>query len=155
MPVRKSKQVSTQLPASGFVRLSQVLAVLPIGKSSWWLGVKEGRYPKPVKLSERTTAWCVEDIRHLIERVSNAKTETQTMPVTLEDFTDVTNCSECGFISCICPIKKNHKTGCRFRRAAICAVPIECDHGRDVCPICDPCTCDAPAILEITLAGRS
>ena len=34
-----------------------------------------------------------------------------------------------------------HVEGCRRRKAATCAIPIECDHGFDVCPVCDPCTC--------------
>ena len=37
------------LPDEGFVRLPQILQVLPIGKTSWWEGVKKGRYPTPVK----------------------------------------------------------------------------------------------------------
>jgi prophage regulatory protein len=59
------------LPASGFVRLSSILAPngpIPVSRSTWWLGVKEGRYPPPVKLGPRITAWRVEDIRALIER---------------------------------------------------------------------------------------
>lgn len=50
-------------------------------------------------------------------------------------------CSTCGHFACVCGIRKKHAEGCRFRTAATCAVPIECDHGRDVCPVCDPCTC--------------
>jgi predicted DNA-binding transcriptional regulator AlpA len=60
------------LPQSGFVRLSAILAPrgpLPVGKSTWWQGVKNGRFPKPVKLGPKTTAWRVEDIRALIERL--------------------------------------------------------------------------------------
>lgn len=60
------------LPESGFVRLSAILAPrgpIPVGKSSWWQGVKDGRFPKPVKLGPKTTAWRVEDIRALIERL--------------------------------------------------------------------------------------
>ena len=30
---------------------------------------------------------------------------------------------------------------CKFRFSSLCAVPIECEHGYDVCPKCDPCTC--------------
>lgn len=66
-----------KLPESGYLRLSQIIGnkktnpptppIIPIGKSSWWAGVKSGRYPKPVKLGPRTTAWRVEDIRHLIK----------------------------------------------------------------------------------------
>lgn len=54
------------LPETGFVRLPEVLKVFPVSKSTWWAGVKEGRYPKPVKLGPKMTAWRVEDIRELI-----------------------------------------------------------------------------------------
>ena len=58
------------LPETGFVRLKQILAPagpIPVSKSTWWAGVKEGRYPQPVKIARRITAWRVEDIRKLIE----------------------------------------------------------------------------------------
>lgn len=58
------------LPTTGFVRLPQILAVLPYSKSTWWNGVKEGRFPKPVKLGPRTTAWKVEDILRLIQALA-------------------------------------------------------------------------------------
>jgi prophage regulatory protein len=62
-------------PETGLVRLSQILgdkkkgipAIIPVSKSSWWNGVKSGRYPKPIKLGERTTCWNVLDIRKLID----------------------------------------------------------------------------------------
>ncbi len=56
-----------ELPTTGFVRLTTVLTLFPVGKSSWWQGVREGRYPKPVKLGPRTTAWRASDIRMLLE----------------------------------------------------------------------------------------
>jgi predicted DNA-binding transcriptional regulator AlpA len=55
------------LPETGFVRLPVVLSVYPVSKSTWWAGVKSGRYPAGVKLSEKTTAWDVTKIRQLIE----------------------------------------------------------------------------------------
>jgi len=54
------------LPETGFVRLPEVLKVFPVSKSSWWAGVREGRYPKPVKLGPKITAWRVADIHDLI-----------------------------------------------------------------------------------------
>ena len=57
------------LPETGFVRLSTILKLIPVGKTTWWAEVKSGRYPKPVKLSKRTTAWRAEDIRVLIEKM--------------------------------------------------------------------------------------
>lgn len=60
------------LPPTGFLRAKQIHAphgLIPISPASWWLGVKQGIYPKPVKLGPNTTAWRVEDIRALIERL--------------------------------------------------------------------------------------
>ena len=60
------------LPETGFIRLKNLVGPgkpIPISKSSWWAGIAAGRYPKPVKLGPRTTAWRVEDIRALIEVV--------------------------------------------------------------------------------------
>lgn len=65
-PQRASADVAA-LPREGFVRLPTILAVYPVGKSSWWEGVKSGKYPKPVKLGPNTTAWRAEQIRQLIE----------------------------------------------------------------------------------------
>lgn len=69
------------LPETGFLRLNQIIgnpksvppipAVIPVSKSTWWEGVKSGRYPQPVRtLGRRITAWRVEDIRALIIRTS-------------------------------------------------------------------------------------
>ena len=58
------------LPETGFVRLVSIVAPngpIPVSKSTWWAGVKSGRYPKPVKLGPRITAWRAEDIRALIK----------------------------------------------------------------------------------------
>jgi predicted DNA-binding transcriptional regulator AlpA len=66
------------LPETGYVRLSQIIGkpkadppippILPLSASTWWAGVKSGRYPRPVKLGPRITVWRVEDIRALISR---------------------------------------------------------------------------------------
>ena len=58
---------NNQLPETGFLRLPQVLKVIPISKSTWWLGVQNGRFPKPTKLGRKISAWRVEEIRQLIE----------------------------------------------------------------------------------------
>ncbi len=57
------------IPETGFVRLPTILRVIPVGKSTWWEGVKTGRYPKPVKLGPRTTVWRAEDINTLIAKL--------------------------------------------------------------------------------------
>ncbi|WP_394693074.1 helix-turn-helix transcriptional regulator [Hyphobacterium sp.] len=60
----------TSLPETGFLRLKSILAPngpIPVSKSTWWAGVKDGRFPKPQKLGARVTVWRVEEIRALIE----------------------------------------------------------------------------------------
>jgi len=52
-----------------FLRLKDVLKLYPVSKSTWWAGVASGRFPKGIRLSERTTAWRASDIQALIERV--------------------------------------------------------------------------------------
>ncbi len=59
------------LPETGLLRLAMILAPvgpIPVGKSTWWEGVRTGRFPRPVKLGPRVTAWRVEDIRALVDR---------------------------------------------------------------------------------------
>lgn len=53
-----------------FLRLPQVLEILPISKSTWWKGIQEGRFPKPVKLTERTSAWLLDDIEALCDKLA-------------------------------------------------------------------------------------
>jgi prophage regulatory protein len=67
-----------ELPDWALLRLKQIIGdpkadppippIIPVSKSTWWDGVRTGRFPKPVKLGPHTTAWRVEDIRALIEQ---------------------------------------------------------------------------------------
>jgi len=51
------------------LRLSQIIPdILPVSKSHFWQGVKDGRYPQPVKLSTRVTTWRESDILALVRK---------------------------------------------------------------------------------------
>ncbi|HEX7342163.1 MAG TPA: AlpA family phage regulatory protein [Rhodanobacteraceae bacterium] len=75
--------MAATLPETGFVRLTQIVgnpkakppvpAIFPVSRSTWWAGVRAHRYPAPVKLGRRTTAWRVEDIRALIDATAEGK----------------------------------------------------------------------------------
>lgn len=66
-----------KLPSGGFLRLAQILGdskanppitpLIPVRKSTWWAGVKTGRFPAPIKIGPRISAWKAEDIRRLID----------------------------------------------------------------------------------------
>ena len=46
--------------------------IIKVSKSSWWEGVKSGRYPKAIKLGANTTVWREDDVRDLVERISQS-----------------------------------------------------------------------------------
>ena len=49
-----------------FLRLADVLKVIPVSRATWYAGVKSGRYPTPVKLGLRAVGWLKSDIEALI-----------------------------------------------------------------------------------------
>ncbi len=67
---------TTDLPVTGFIRLDQVLSLIPISRGSWFAGVKSGRFPKGYALGPRTTAYKAEEIRALLESFSEADEDT-------------------------------------------------------------------------------
>lgn len=58
------------LPSTGFLRLRDVLRFIPVSKTAWWVGVRNGDYPKPITLGKRVTAWRAEDIHELIDKLN-------------------------------------------------------------------------------------
>ena len=69
-------------PRRGFLRLKAIIGPegpIPVARSTWWAGVRSGRYPAPVKLGPRITAWRVEDIEKLIERAGQTGPRTPSM----------------------------------------------------------------------------
>ena len=67
----------------GFLRLPQIIgnpkakppipAIIPLSRSTWWAGIRLGIYPKPIKLSQRTSAWRRVDIDNLCVRLSTGQ----------------------------------------------------------------------------------
>ena len=58
-----------------FYRLKDIVGlngIFPFGASTWWAGVKSGRYPKPIKLGPRITAWRGADLNALVASMSLA-----------------------------------------------------------------------------------
>lgn len=67
------------LPETGYLRLPSIIGnpkagippIIPVSKSTWWAGVRSGRYPQPTRaLGARITAWRVEDIQNLLKRTA-------------------------------------------------------------------------------------
>jgi hypothetical protein len=77
------KSTKKDLPAEGFVRIKQILAPLgpiPVSASTWWAGVRAGKYPQPNKFfGEGITCWDVDQIRCLINeaKLNNSNWESE------------------------------------------------------------------------------
>jgi prophage regulatory protein len=53
-----------ELPTTGYVRQSQLIpGILPFSSATLWRMVKAGTFPRPVKLSQRVSAWKIEAVR--------------------------------------------------------------------------------------------
>ncbi len=59
-----------RIDPDSLLRLRQVLNLVPVAASTWWAGVRTGKFPKPVKLGPRTTCWKARDILDMIERAA-------------------------------------------------------------------------------------
>jgi prophage regulatory protein len=56
------------LPREGYVRMPVILRFLPISRTAWLNGVRDGRFPKPIKFG-RCSLWRAQDIRAVIARI--------------------------------------------------------------------------------------
>jgi prophage regulatory protein len=70
---QKGSKMSTNITRSGFLRLPQVLELIPVSRSSWWEGVRKGIYPKQVALGARSVGWTRESIDILIKSMCQEK----------------------------------------------------------------------------------
>lgn len=60
--------MNNKLPASGYIREKKLIPdIIPVGHATLWRWSKDGRFPKPVKLSARVTAWRISDVKAWLE----------------------------------------------------------------------------------------
>jgi predicted DNA-binding transcriptional regulator AlpA len=64
-----SKDADTKHTQESFLRLPQVLALIPVSRSTFLAGVRSGKYPKPARLSVRCVAWKRSDVDALIQQI--------------------------------------------------------------------------------------
>jgi predicted DNA-binding transcriptional regulator AlpA len=68
--VQSATAQSQAINPAAFLRLKQIVPpLIPISRSAWWKGVRDGKYPAPVRLGPNTTAWRARDILEMIENL--------------------------------------------------------------------------------------
>lgn len=63
---------SQEIETDRLIRLGKVLDLIPVSKSTWWDGVKSGKFPQPIKLGRRITCWRLGDVLALMQEGANA-----------------------------------------------------------------------------------
>jgi prophage regulatory protein len=65
-------QSSPQIPPITLMRIPQILEVMPVSKSKFWLMVQKGEFPKPIKIG-RSSFWTIEQVQaYLRERMGQS-----------------------------------------------------------------------------------
>ncbi|OZB49568.1 MAG: hypothetical protein B7X60_00715 [Polynucleobacter sp. 39-45-136] len=65
-------QTNPQIPPITLMRIPQILKVMPVSKSKFWLMVQKGEFPKPIKIG-RSSFWTIEQVQaHLRERMGQS-----------------------------------------------------------------------------------
>lgn len=75
--LERAPESDSQLPKVGLARLEMIIGdplanppirpVVPVSKSTWWSGVRSGRFPPAIKVTKGVSAWRWEDIHRLLE----------------------------------------------------------------------------------------
>lgn len=65
------------VPHAGFMRIKGVLSIIPVSRATLYAGIKAGKYPKPIKLSEGVSVWRVADIDALCHQIEQQAVEVQ------------------------------------------------------------------------------
>lgn len=55
------------------MRIPQILKVMPVSKSKFWLMVQKGEFPKPIKIG-RSSFWTIEQVQAFIRERSGQST---------------------------------------------------------------------------------
>lgn len=68
---------------TGFTRITHIIgdakkgvqAKIPVSRATWYAGIKSGKYPKPIRLSEGVSVWRVADIDALCHQIEQQAAE--------------------------------------------------------------------------------
>ena len=85
-PSRELRYEGGKMP--GFYRLKEIIGdrrkgipcILAVSKATWYQGIQKGLYPKPVKLSARSSAWRASDIEALMKKITSGGISFDQMP---------------------------------------------------------------------------
>ena len=61
---------NSQTPPITLMRIPQILKVMPVSKSKFWLMVQKGDFPKPIKIG-RSSFWTIEQVQAFIREKSS------------------------------------------------------------------------------------
>lgn len=66
-PKDESVSAETDVLPDRLMRLTEVLTLIPVAKSTWWKWVSEGIAPPPVEIGPRARGWRASQIYRVME----------------------------------------------------------------------------------------
>lgn len=64
------KPTSSTGPSFRFLDINEVLALIPVSKTTWYDGIRKGIYPKKCSLGGRRVAWHSGEIEELMRKLA-------------------------------------------------------------------------------------
>jgi len=71
-------------PHKGLARVSRIISgdpsrgiepLVPVSRATWYQMVKDGRAPKPIRLSEGVSVWRIADIEEMLAKIEQQAAE--------------------------------------------------------------------------------
>jgi prophage regulatory protein len=63
-------------PTDALVRIGKIVGpngLIPVSRSAFYQGIRDGIYPRPVRLGKRTSAWRMSELMHVVQKEAIAK----------------------------------------------------------------------------------
>lgn len=68
---------------TGFIRISHIIGdprkgikpTIPVSRATWYAGIKAGKFPRPIRLSEGVSVWRVSEIDALCHQIEQQAAE--------------------------------------------------------------------------------
>lgn len=60
---------TTNHDIDGYLRLRDVLKLVPVSRATWWAGIRDGRFPAGSKLGPKIRVWRKSEIVELLDRI--------------------------------------------------------------------------------------
>lgn len=71
-------QQTQAIDSASYLRIRQVLELIPVSQSTIWYWCRRGTFPRPVRLSAAVSAWRAADVLDWLQKKADEQTNVET-----------------------------------------------------------------------------